>query len=488
MADKIYKKVELLLGIDLRSMAVFRILIGSIILYDLGIRASSLKAHYTDLGIISRDVLRGISENPLLLSLNMLDGGLLWQAILFAAAGCSAICLVAGYKTRLSTLICTLLVLSIHVRNPFVNNLGDWYLLNLLFWSSLLPLGGRFSVDASTAVKYKFKQKTVLSIASMGILFQVAALYVFSVFFKISPIWHSEGSAIYYALSLDRLVTPLGELVLLCPDEWLISLTKATILLEKWGPMLAFFPIITVPFRVIAIICFIFFHLGLLLTMELGIFPLVCMAAWILFIPGKIWDLWGREKSTSKEQQFRKDLVTEADGGEKETLNWFETVPALILLWLVLSSNLLYSGKMSLQYYENVYKYVDPLVNSLNLRQRWNMFSPHPSRQDGWFVFAGVKESGEMIDLSKEERKVDWRRPPDISDTYENQRWRKNLEWVMTRWDPHSRYLASYLMRNWNSSHSPDERIHTVYIYFMSEYTGEYHASSLVEKKLLYTE
>jgi hypothetical protein len=45
------------LGVDLRSLALFRICLGSLILVDLVLRSVDLQAHYTDFGVLPRGVL-----------------------------------------------------------------------------------------------------------------------------------------------------------------------------------------------------------------------------------------------------------------------------------------------------------------------------------------------------------------------------------------------------------------------------------------------
>ncbi|MBX2819129.1 MAG: HTTM domain-containing protein, partial [Rhodothermaceae bacterium] len=286
----IYERAESLLGIDARSLGLFRIALGVVLLYDLVIRSFSLNAHYTDQGIVSRHVLKGLSDNPILLSLNMLSGDPLWQGLLFFLAACFTVCLIIGYRSQLACFGCLVLMLSIHVRNPFVNNLGDWFLLHLLFWGCLLPLGVRFSIDVRRLPSLRQLPRQILSIATLGVLVQIAALYFFSVLKKNSPVWHTDGTAIHYALRLDRFVTHIGEWVLSLPYDWLTTLTSATLFLEQWGPILLFIPFFIGPIRIVLVSGFVLFHSGLALTLELGIFPFVCISAWFLVLPGLFWE------------------------------------------------------------------------------------------------------------------------------------------------------------------------------------------------------
>ena len=488
-SEVVFRKVEQLLGIDTRSLAIFRILIGCIVLYDLWNRAGSIVAHYTDAGIVSRQVLRGISENSLLLSLNMLSGGVMWQVIIWMACGVVSIALIMGYRSQFSSLLCWVFMLSIHIRNPFVNNLGDWLLLNLLLWGALLPLGASYSIDRLQNRKVQ-NRGNVLSVATMGVILQVLSIYFFSVFYKTSPIWHTEGTAIYYALSLDRIATPLGTSLLNFSDPWLMWLTSYVLHLERWAWVVLLFPFFVVPIRTTVAFLFICFHLGLALCFNLGVFPYVCIVAWILFIPGPVWDMYsnfchiisGRIKAV--QASIRLEEANNKAAYPSQSLLLFESLIGIFLVWVVFSSNLYHAGLMGVGYYDHGYRYVEPLVNSLNLKQRWNMFSPHPSKRDGWFLVVGEKKDGTLINVLEEGERIDWKRPENIAASYTNQRWRKNLEWAMDKWDPHAHLLASYLLRDWNSRNESSQ-IERLSVYFMEEYTQAERTSTPINRVLL---
>lgn len=73
-------------GIDLRTLALFRILLGSYILLDLLLRARDLTAHYTEFGVMPREVQLGCLADWSW-SIHLLNGSALFQASLFALAG-----------------------------------------------------------------------------------------------------------------------------------------------------------------------------------------------------------------------------------------------------------------------------------------------------------------------------------------------------------------------------------------------------------------
>ena len=66
-------------GIDLRTLALFRILLGLFLILDLCLRARDLVAHYTDFGIMPRSVAVDFMS-PTAFSVHMLNGTAGFQA------------------------------------------------------------------------------------------------------------------------------------------------------------------------------------------------------------------------------------------------------------------------------------------------------------------------------------------------------------------------------------------------------------------------
>ena len=138
---------ETLFGIDLRSLAAFRIGIGALLLTDLGMRATDLTAHYTDDGIVPRSLLDDRLRDSWRWSWHMLNGSAAFQSALFLVAAFAAAALMVGFRTRFATVVSWLLLVSLHARNPFIVNAGDVLLRVVLFWSIFLPLGAVWSID-----------------------------------------------------------------------------------------------------------------------------------------------------------------------------------------------------------------------------------------------------------------------------------------------------------------------------------------------------
>ena len=286
---RLYEKVVDLFGADLRSLAAFRIALGLLVLGDIVNRATDLRAHYSDEGVLPRTTLVEELISPARFSFNLINGEPLFQAFLFGVTALAAVGLLVGYRTRLMTVIVWVLIVSIHVRNPLVLSGGDGLLRLLLFWAMFLPLGAIWSVDRALKVSPPRLSTRFISFATAGLLLQIAFMYWFTAILKSGPEWRIDGTALYYALSIDRFPTPIGSYLLQFP-ELLKVMTFATLALEAFGPFLLFFPFFTGPVRTGAVFAFISLHVGIWLTMYIGLFQWVSALCMVCFLPAWFWD------------------------------------------------------------------------------------------------------------------------------------------------------------------------------------------------------
>jgi len=272
---------------DLRSLALFRVGLGLAFVVDLLSRSRDLRAHYTYFGVIPQPI--GL-ESSLLSFLHLVVGSVWLQASVFLFAGLCAVALAVGYKTRLATLACWFLLLFIQSRNNLVFQGGDKLLLLMLFWGIFLPLGARYSVDAAIDETLpRDSPNNYFSMGTVAILLQVACLYFFSALLKNTPEWMPDGTALHYALSLPSFARPLGEWLLNFPT-WLQWLTYYVWILELIGPFLIFSPWFFLSWRLSLWFQFVALHVGIVLCMNVGLFPLFNIVSLLLFIPAWFWD------------------------------------------------------------------------------------------------------------------------------------------------------------------------------------------------------
>jgi hypothetical protein len=101
--------------------------------------------------------------------------------------------------------------------------------------------------------------------------------------------------------------------------------------------------------------------------------------------------------------------------------------------------------------------------------QYWNLFAPYPSLDHGWYVLDARLRDGTEVDLLTS-RPVSWERPPLVSATYRNERWRKYLMNLWTGgYASYRPFYAQYLHREWNESHPPEQQLASLKIMFVLE-------------------
>ena len=276
-------------GVDLRSLALFRICIALLIIADLIRRSEDLTAHYTDYGVMPRDVMSSIFHyKGTWFSFHYMGGSFAFEAFLFILAGIFAFFLLIGYKTRLFAFLSWIMMISLHDRNFMVLYGGDALLRVMLFWGLFMPLGACFSMDAAYNSSPSRPSKSILTVATFAFIIQICLVYWTATVFKWNTEW-LQGNAVGYALNIEQFATDSG-LWLQAQKPLLPSLTYLTLFMECAGPFFAFSPIFTGPIRTLTIFSFIVMHFAFGTFLALGLFPFISSTAWIFFLPSWFWD------------------------------------------------------------------------------------------------------------------------------------------------------------------------------------------------------
>jgi predicted DCC family thiol-disulfide oxidoreductase YuxK len=274
--------------LDLRSLALARVLLGIVFLYDLAVRFGHREAFYTDYGVLPRNVLLDGHEIAWKMSLLLLNGTVGFVNILIAIGVFAGILFTLGIRTRVSGFVCWILLMSFQSRNPMLGHGGDNIFRMLFFWGMFLPLNAEYSFDRILS-KVDIKTKEISDVFSAGLILQVCFIYLFTTIYKIDSSWMTDFSSIYYALSLDMFTKPLGD--------WLLQfhgltqvMTAMTMLLEAFGIFLLFVPFKNQLFRLLAVLMFLGLHVGIFMTFRLGTFAPACIIAWLMLLPPIFWD------------------------------------------------------------------------------------------------------------------------------------------------------------------------------------------------------
>ncbi len=273
-------------SIDIRSLAALRLALALLVLFDLARRFPLLVSHYSDAGVLPRRAAVDIFGRPGIFSTYMMSGSAWVSGGIFVVAGVFGLTLLLGYRTRLATAVTWFLLISLHTRNPAVNQAGDDLLGLLLFWSIFLPLSASFSIDRALNTG-EDPPTRIHSVASAALLLQIAFVYWFTALLKIDPAWLGSGSAVFYALNIDQFATPLAKAALGYPSV-LPPLTHITLFLEVGGPLLAFI-FYRGPARALIVALMVGMHVSFAMFLELGLFAFTSMACWIVFLPSWFW-------------------------------------------------------------------------------------------------------------------------------------------------------------------------------------------------------
>lgn len=277
---------------DDRSMALYRFLIGLVVMSDVIYRWEDLTNFYTDVGLIPRGIFISEMTMPWSFSFHLANGSFAFVAAMFILHFIFGLMLVLGYKTRWAMIGAYLMTVSVHNRNWLVNNGGDDVLRAILFLSIFLPLNRTFSID-SALQKEKRPTEGFMSTWVLTFFLQVFMIYFVSYILKDHAIWRRDLTAVFFSSRLDIFATPIGIWLRDYPLS-MKFITGFSIYLEWLGPLLLFgaflFGRFWWPIRLGLVILFIGFHFGIFLTMNIGLFTFICEAMWTLFLPGPFWD------------------------------------------------------------------------------------------------------------------------------------------------------------------------------------------------------
>lgn len=301
-----------LFGIDLRTLAVVRIVAAITVLATLAILFQDVTEFFTDDGIYPRDHWLSRSQNPFWVSFHMIRGELWWQVLLFAVQVVLALMLLVGYKTRFASIATWILMVSLFNRTPPIDHRGDTLLCLLLLWGALTPWAARFSVDAALNTVKEFPTR-VTSFATAGLILQMPLVYFVSVLLKLEDgSWRfPDMTAVFYSLSPEY-VTPFGAWLVQIQPFWATQAkTVFTLVAEGVGPLLMFF-IFVAPgvrhrwlprLRWIAIGALTLMQLGLAVTVAVGLFPLISTLGLLPALPATLWDRWSRTARVQRASQ-----------------------------------------------------------------------------------------------------------------------------------------------------------------------------------------
>ena len=435
-------------AIDLRALALLRMLSAMLVLASLFDRARYFFAFYTDAGVLTAAAARGGARFPPWDGTSWIQPFAWapdpWGSVgLFLTAAVAAVFLLFGRSTKIAGLLAWLMLTGIDNRNPLVIDAGDDLLRLLLFWELFLPVSARWSADARALPPPGSKR--VLSAGTVALIVQLAMIYPVSTAFKSHRAWVTEPVALHYALHLEQFVTPLG--IAIRDHLPTATLSAATWWLELAGPLLLFSPFATEPLRYLLFFSFGAMHAGIALTMGLWLFSVVCIVAWLVTLPSSFWD---RIDPAPSARPSREAVPQPTN---RSLLDWAAGIfLAYVMLWNIwtMTDGVWFPTRVRAVGYR------------LRLAQLWGMFSPAPANHSTWLELSATTPDGAVFRLRPDGRPCDCLHL--TPERLLSERWRKFHERVVqTPGDLAVRY-ANFLSKRFEAAHGTPGKVTVVWM------------------------
>ena len=331
--------------LDLRSLGLFRIALGTAILVDLIDRLRSFSLFTQD------------APAPAV-------------AAFFALHALVALAFTVGLRTRLMTAAALALAIVLHASAPLVLYAGDGLERALLVWALFLPVGARFSVDA----RFDRAPGTHRSIASFALVLQLVLLFGAAGVEKLlhSSAWRG-GSALEILLHDDIYVMPLGAALAnaVGPDA-LRVLTWLALACEVGAPLALFARRWRV--RLFGAAALAYMMICIWLVLGVGLFPVVSIAGLLALVPAEAWRTRPPPLPTPL-TRTRADALAVAG--------------ALVMA----ATSALNAAGISTS------PWTPQLVNATGLAQHWGMFWSPEGLPRGWFHVVGTGTDGALVDV-----------------------------------------------------------------------------------------
>lgn len=207
--------------------------------------------------------------------------------------------IMIGFKTRLSTIVCFVLMVSMQNRNYSILNSGDTLMRCMLFLLMFAPSHVMYSVDAYIKKKTDVPYDTDISILMIRLMqLQFSLVYLATTLFKLKGYDWVDGTAVYYTsrlVNFQRFVLPI------------VFDYPSFVKFATWSALFIEFAMGTLVWvkelRVWVLLAGLFLHLSIEVSMSIGFFEWVMIAGYILFLEPKELD-WLKLKLVFKKREL----------------------------------------------------------------------------------------------------------------------------------------------------------------------------------------
>lgn len=405
------------LTVDPRSLGLFRVLFGLVLLSDLARRWAELGFWYVNSGLLPNHTILWRPPARYMFSLFFGASGLREAQLGFALCGVVYLAFLLGYRTRWVQFLTLLARVSLNTRLAVLENGGDMVMDLLCLLTLPLPLGARFSLDAIGASRRSDEasveavrqwHKPVQSVAVLGLILQFATIYFFNAASKHGHAWR-DGSAVHFALHQDKLVTWLGVWMReRLPVGAVRALTWSTLATEWTGFWLIISPIYSKQLRLLAVCVMPCLHLGFALGLNLGGFSPAMMSFYPLLLMTEHWDALERRLGARFERwsQQVSDLFAPlvrflpVPAPKPPSLAWRAVGDGGVVLLLVAITSEVLNDNQPVPQALRVPQpeWARAVIDYPRILQGWRMFAAEPSRTDSMIYVDAVTAAGVHVD------------------------------------------------------------------------------------------
>jgi hypothetical protein len=260
------------------TLAIFRIGFGVVTLGWAIALMPDLDAFYSSHGI---EPIHPTHQGLGLWSLLSVFHGYTAAVALCIALAVASLCVIAGYRTRLATLVVFCGLLSLERRAPSVFNSGDGLLRIYALFLMLAPAGASLSVDRWRTARdrfWEFPARAPWALRLMQI--QLSAVYAGSVWEKLHGAPWTDGTAVSYSMQIadfQRFAVPdlLTHSMLFSSvmSYWTLAV-ELMIAILVWNRAA----------RPVVLALGVGLHLGIDLTLRIGFFSAAILTAYLVFV------------------------------------------------------------------------------------------------------------------------------------------------------------------------------------------------------------
>lgn len=271
------------------TMAVIRILFGTLIFINLLMLLNVFEAFFTEKGFVPVAFAERWAEGvPRLTVLaGVTDSRVTMAVFIITMLGCIGTAL--GLFTRVSAAIMWLGLTSIHHRTPDLLHSGDTLMRAFSLYILVAPCGAVYSLDWLR----KFKRTGDASVPEVSLwphrlmAIQVAIVYFTTAWHKWGGTTWRDGTATWYTAQLhefDRFPVP----AFVDQQPFVAILTYGTLIVEIMLATTVFYK----PLRKISLLLGIGLHLGIEYRFNIPLFAFLMIASYASFYEGYEWRAW----------------------------------------------------------------------------------------------------------------------------------------------------------------------------------------------------